>query len=298
MEIDAIVEAFYKKAREQNEIMSHCKTTEDLKKQYDQALIRYRHDLEPYLFQHLTVKYGKRLDNFWKTHQFPYKSNYAWVIVERRCHSNWWFFLRNIAWAGPSMSLYIFCSDENYEFLKILLGEKCNSIHLIPWFKGFADRKQAIDEYNQTLMSAELYEKIDAEYAIVTQLDTYIRYKIPPGIFIGDYYAAPWNWDLDAPGGGGLSIRKISSMIKICKEGKKDDRAEDLWFSDYVRENGYEYPPIEMRICVFSESYPVHDFIGIHQFWTYLDTYAVYHKEGYREILKNYLTIHMNDVPE
>lgn len=298
MEIDAIVEAFYNKAREQNEVMSTSKSKDELKIKYKESLSRYRNDLEPYVFQYLTITYGKRLDAFWKTHQFPYKSNHAWVIVERRCHPNWWFFLRNIAWAGPTMSLYIFCSDENYEFLKILLGDKLHSVHLIQWFTGYADRAKAIAEYNHTMMSAELYEKIDAEYAIVAQLDTYLRFKIPPGIFIGDYYGAPWNWDLDSPGGGGLSIRKIASMIKICKEKEKDDNAEDFWISEHVRHHGYEYPSLEIRICIFSESYPTQYFIGIHQFWTYLDTYCIYDKKGYRSMLENYLTIHMSDVPE
>lgn len=293
MEINAIVEAFYKKAREQNAIMATCKSNDDLQKQYDQALIRYRTDLEHYIFQHLLLKYGKRLDQFWSSHQFPYKSKYAWLIVERRCHHNWWFLLRNIAWAGPEMSLYIICSDENYEFLKTLLGDKYNSVHLIQWFKGYAERPQAIKEYNDALKSAELYEKIDAEYILVAQLDTYLRFKIPSGIFVGDYYGAPWNWDLDAPGGGGLSVRKIESMIKICRENVKDDRAEDIWFSDYVREKSYEYPSFDLRACMFSESFPVSHFIGIHQFWTYLDTYCIYNKEEYRNILENYLTIHM-----
>jgi hypothetical protein len=295
MEIDAIVEAFLEKAREQNEIMSHSKSDDHLTEQYKNALVRYRSDLEVYVYQYLMTKYGPTFDAFWKTHSFPIKSPYAWVIVERRCHPNWWFVLRNLAWAAPSMSLYLFCSDENLPFLKTLLGDKANTVHLIPWFKGYADRPMAIKDYNEALKTAGLYEKIDAEYAIFAQLDTYVRYKIPASLFMGDYYGAPWNWDLDAPGGGGLSVRKIKSMIRICKEAPKDDRAEDIWFSDYVRANGYSYPPLELRTCIFSESYPIPYFIGVHQFWTYLDTYSVYNKAQYREILKNYLTIHIDD---
>lgn len=294
MEIDAIAEAFLEKAREQNKLLSSSTSSSQFCERYENSLIQYRTSLEPYVYQHLIAKYGSSMDAFWKTHTFPKKSPYAWVIVERRCHPNWWFVLRNLAWAAPVMSLYIFCSDENLPFLKTLLGDKVDQVHLIPWFKGYADRPEAIRNYNDALKSAELYEKIDATYAIVAQLDTYLRYKIPPGIFVGDYYGAPWNWDPDAPGGGGLSVRKIASMIRICREAPKDDRAEDIWFSDYVRKNGYEYPPLELRMCVFNESFPNRYFIGVHQFWTYLDTYSVYDTVTYREILGVYLTIHMN----
>jgi hypothetical protein len=39
------------------------------------------------------------------------------MLVEGRIHQNMWFILRNMAWAGPEMAVYIFCSDQNYDYI-------------------------------------------------------------------------------------------------------------------------------------------------------------------------------------
>lgn len=294
MEIDWIAEACYEKVREQQAKLQRCTTQEERESIQKETLHRYRLDLEPYVFQHLMMKYGPALDQHWKTHQFPQKSQYAWMIVERRCHPNWWFVLRNLAWAAPHFSIYLFCSNENIDFLKQLLGDKCHSVHLIPWFHGFATREIGIQEYNRALTSEALYQMIDAEYVIVAQLDTYVRYPIPQSIFMTDYYGSPWAWKPMMPGGGGLSVRKIQSMIRICKEGKQNHGLqEDDWISENIAHLDLNYPSFEIRCHIFSENFPVENPLGVHQFWTFLHNFEIHRPEAFKEHLRRYLTLHM-----
>ena len=139
MDINTLTEVCLDKVRERKGVKKDL-SSENEKKWQEETLDKYRTDLEPYIWQHLVFNYGPKLNEFWEKHQFPKKSKNAWVIVERRCHPNWWFLLRNIAWAAPHFSLYIFCSNTNYEFVKALLGDKVNNVNIIIWFNGFATR--------------------------------------------------------------------------------------------------------------------------------------------------------------
>jgi Protein of unknown function (DUF5672) len=294
MEIESVIEAFLEKFKEQHKLLSSCKTEEEYTTKYKTVLSRFRNDLEPYVYQYFMLNYGQKLDEHWKQHTFPKKSKCAWVIAERRCHPNWWFFLRNIAWSAPHFSLYIFCSDENLLFLQTLLGNKLSTVHLIPWFKGFASRDQAINDYNSALKSPHFYQMIDAEYAIVSQLDTYLRYKIPNSMLFGDYFGCPWGWKKNIPGGGGLSLRKISSMILICQESNSDETLnEDDWIGNKIIEYNLTYPPLEIRELIFSENYPVDNPIGVHQFWTFIHNFHPTQIEYFKKNITTYLTIHI-----
>jgi hypothetical protein len=241
-------------------------------------------------------KYGPKLDEFWKNHQFLKKSKYAWLLVERRCNQNWWFLLRNMAWSAPNFSLYIFCSDENYEFVKSLLGDKADNVNIIKWFKGFASRQEGKDQYAQTFKLPGFYKLIDAEYFIRVEMDTYLRHKIPETIFRGDFYGAPWGWKPELPGGGGLVIRRIKTMIDLCtKENHKGIEADDDWVGNKVIEYGLEYPSLEYRKKIFSENFPVEDPIGVHQFWTFLENFEISNPERFKQHLSTYLKINVNE---
>ena len=109
---DILVLEFFKhqkKINDQNENPATCQTN---------LLKTLRHGLEPYVYAHLEATYGQKLTEFWKSWIPPLRSAKAFVLVERRTHPNFWFVLRNMAWAGPNMAVYIFCSDENVNFIK------------------------------------------------------------------------------------------------------------------------------------------------------------------------------------
>ena len=76
-----------------------------------------RNGLEPYVYAHLEETYGQKLTEFWNSWTPPRRSSKAFILIERRTHPNFWFVLRNMAWAGPDMAVYIFCSNENVNFI-------------------------------------------------------------------------------------------------------------------------------------------------------------------------------------
>lgn len=287
MDMNTLTEAFLEKARE-------CQYF--YKNQSTETLEKLRYDLEPYIWQYFMFKYGPKLDSIWKTHTFPEKSRHAWVIVERRCQPNMWFLLRNIAWAAPHLSLYIFCSDENYEFIKALLGDKVKTVHIIKWFKGFATRQEGKDQYAQTFKLPGFYKHIDAEYMLRAEPDTYLRHKIPDSIFTSDFYGAPWNWNPDMPGGGGIHVRKIKTMIDLCSKFNNIGlEGEDAWLGEQIMENKYTFPDFDTRKNIFSENFPVDDPIGVHQFWTFIHNFDIQDTSKFKDHITRYLTIHIDE---
>jgi hypothetical protein len=294
MDINTLVEVCLEKVRERKSLLKDITNEEQAKKWQEETLDRYRCDLEPYIWQNLMLNYGSKLDSFWKDHQFPKKNKYTWLVVERRCHPNLWFLLRNMAWAAPNFSLYIFCSDENYDFIKSLLGDKSDNVNIIKWFKGFATRQEGKDQYAQTFKLPGFYKLIDAEYFIRAEPDTYLRHKIPESIFKGDFYGAPWAWNAEMPGGGGLHIRKINTMIELCKRANHGGvEGEDAWLGQKIIEYGYKYPSLDFRKDIFSENFPVADPIGVHQFWTFLENFEISNPDRFKEHLERYLKIYI-----
>jgi hypothetical protein len=296
MNFDALIEVCHSLASETEMKYNTAQTADDGGEQWQKnTLCYYRTQLEPYVFNYLNMTYGQKLDEFWQEHNFPKKSRYAFVIVERRCHTNWWFILRNIAWAAPHFSLYIFCSNLNYDFVKAVLGNKAENVHINIWFKGSADKQKALYEYNMTFKMPAFYKLIDAEYMINFQMDSYFLQKIPDWIFTGTYYGAPWLWDADKGGNGGLAVRNISKMIYICEKeiaNIYNTDGEDDYISNAIIKYRLESLPFEFRVKVFQENFPTyHTPIGVHQFWTFLHNYNINDRGEFYKNIKNLVTL-------
>lgn len=295
MDFDTLIASCYSFYNERQSLLKNTNTPEDFNKWQTESLAFYRHQLEPYVFNYLNHTYAEKLDNFWKTHQFPKKSKYAFVIVERRAHPNWWFILRNIAWAAPHFSLYIFCSDLNYDFIKALLGNKADNVNIFKWYKGNTDRDTGRNEYTMTLKLPGLYKLIDAEYIITVQMDSYFLQKIPDWIFTGTYYGAPWGWNPTKGGNGGVSIRNVKNMIEICEKETsniQNDTAEDWHFSLMLEKYNFSLPSFDFRCKVIQENFPTTTKpIAIHQFWTYLNNYNISDPELFKLNLNKILSI-------
>lgn len=294
MDINSVVECFSSIAQESYKDLNSSKSQEEYNSKQRLMLDNFRNQLEPYVYNYLLYTYGAKLETFWKTHEFPKKSKYAWVLVERRIHPNLWFVLRNLAWAGPHMSLYIYCSDCNVNYVRELLGDKVKNVHILQIFSGVGTREQGKNEYQVVHKQPDFYRNIDAEYMIRIEVDCYLRRKIPDEVFVTDFYGAPWGWYPDKPGGGGLSIRRVAAMIEICEKLNDFNTIhEDGWFSDRIPELGYEFPGLNHRIQVFSENFPVDNPIGVHQFWTFLGNFNLDNKEQFKDHLRRYLTLEM-----
>lgn len=236
----------------------------------------FRHVLEPYIHTYLTINYGTQLDEFWETHSFPKISKRAFVIIERRCHPYWWFLLRNLAWAGPDFSLYIFCSTENYTYIQSLLGNKKDQVHIVPIFQEPASPEEGKRIYQRVYKDPNIYKLIDAEYMVTVELDVYFIRQLKDELFHGTYYGAPWAWDPTSPGGGGLTIRNVKEMIELSEKANDamSDVPQDCWLVSNLHHIEHVIPPFEFRSHIFIENSPSSDApYGIHQFWTFINNF-------------------------
>jgi hypothetical protein len=255
------------------------KSKEERDKEQRTKLRNYRLLFEPYIFNYLLLKYGNFLDNFWKDYLPPKKADKAFVIVERRCHPNFWFVLRNIAWARPDMSVYIFCSKDNINYIIGLLGDKINNFNIILAFKDDIPEDKAMPEYNYLLANHRFYEVIEAEWILNVQMDVFLRRKIPDSIFIGTYWGYPFGWRPEYAGGGGTSIRNVKKIHEICKADRsntqiEDGFIEDVYFCEKMLELNEFIPSFEFRREYLMENVPSNNPYVVHQFWTYIDSYA------------------------
>ena len=243
-----------------------------------------RCSLEPFVYSYLLQKYGGMLQTFWESYLPPKKSDHVFLIAERRAHPNFLFILQNIAWAGPHMAVYIFCSEENQSFVKALLGNKCEYYHIIPIFTGNPTREEGKIAYNNLFTDYRFYQLIDATYMLTVQMDNFFRKKIDPAMFVGDYWGNPWSWSEGTAGGGGATVRRIAAMIDLCRVHRADpnvqfDGTEDIWFSDRVT----NYPDISFRCTYMMESVHVEDPYIVHQFWTFGNGYLVLDRDQFVE---------------
>lgn len=237
-----------------------------------------RNRLEPYIYNYLTVHNYGALDKAWASYSPPLSSKHVFAIIERRCHPNFDFVLKNLAWANPNMALYIFCSDENENFIYSLLGDKAKNVTIVQAFTGNVSVQEGRDDYNRLLTSPWMYDCFeDAEYVLTVQMDVFIRRPVTPEIFVGDYWGPPWKWASERGGGGGSTVRKISSMREICSaasvaDGDPVKEGEDSWMSNMIVKKGYTLPDLDFRAMHIMESIYVTNPVVVHQFWSYIDS--------------------------
>jgi hypothetical protein len=258
----------------------------------NQQLDHFRLTLEPYIYHYLIGTHMSTLNKVWETYVPPYESEHAYVLVERRPHPNFEFILKNMAWACPTMSVYLFCSDVNEPFIRAILKDKAPHYHIIPIFKGIQSREEGKKEYNHLLTSADFYRQIRARYMMTVQMDVFIRQKLPAFMFDTDYYGNPWAWDLTLPGGGGVTIRRVEKMIELCERyGTCGEENEDAWIAKHIVKMGASCPKWNKSGYVCMESIRAEHPIALHQFWTFLSQYMITPKDSCIAYWKHLLTL-------
>lgn len=266
---------------------------EEMKKYNAQRLDGIRLSLEPHVYHYLIEQYSPMLNSFWSTYRPPKVAKYAFVLVERRIHPNYWFILRNMAWAGPNMSVYLFCSDKNVDYIKSLLGDKAPYFNIMQVFKGNPSRERGKKEVDNLLSDYRTYQSIQAEYCLTMEMDTFLRRKVPVSMFEGTYWGCVWAWAPTRPGGGGLTVRNIQHCIELCKKHRNLTKdlpvAQDCWLSD-VSEQIPGVPTVNFRIELLMEAYPVLNPVGVHQFWTFIDNFQIKNKAVFMKYLTSILT--------
>ncbi len=227
-----------------------------------------RIDLEKLVYSTLKSKYSTALKKAWDSWNPPTGSNKTIVIIERRIHENLEFILHNAAWAGQEggWGVTIVCSDLNLPYIRAIVGTK--HIQILPLFQGNPTPQQGKEEYNRLLQSSKFFEMFEEEYLIFVEMDCYFRKQIPDTLMTCDYVAAPYAWD-GKTAGGGLSFRRKSIMLEICKAFPEPLPAADIFASNGINALGYSMPPLLYSKDIFAESILDADPVGVHQWWTF-----------------------------
>jgi len=199
------------------------------------------------------------------------------------------------------MSVYIFCSDENINYIRALLKEKAIHYNIIQAFTGNPSRTRGKKEVDNLLTNPETYRQINANYILTAEMDTFFRRKIPESMFQGTYWGCPWAWKPTEPGGGGVTVRHVSSMITLCTRHRPNPTIElegdsqDYWLSKQIAsEAGYTYPSLETRANLIMESIPSANPVAVHQFWTFIDNFLANSDQDTQNLtafFKNILTL-------
>jgi hypothetical protein len=246
--------------------ISILQSRKDFKTQAD-YLHANRVQLEPFIFEALRNRYWKHFQEFWnQPESIPKESDRAIVIVERRCHPNLQFVLQNSAYFCRGWAIHIVCSHANLEFVRHIVSPHKDAIHIHPYFDGIGTADQGKHEYNQLLQSREFWCMFQEDYILTLETDCYFLKPFSESILAYDYVASKWPWDPEAPGGGGLSVRKRSAMLRICDECPTKNEMQDSFVSNGVRQLGLKTP----TEVYFTEAAYSYDAIGTHQWWTYL----------------------------
>lgn len=230
-----------------------------------------RCQLDPLIYQVLQKKYMDNFSSHWNDTVIPMESERAIMIVERRCHPNLEFCIKNAVYFARGFSLYIFCSYANLEFVKTICGNQKDSVHIIPVFETIGTPEEGKEVYNKLLCDKEFWNLIQADVCLTIETDSYLRAPLPESIFEYDYVASKWPWSRDEPGGGGLSIRKRSMMLDICERTEGPvDIMQDSFVSNGVVAYRYTYPTWEQSQEYFSEGGYFPRACGVHQWWTFI----------------------------
>lgn len=293
---DILIQAMYSKLKEHILISTNKSNKDEMHRyQSNEMLISLRTDLEPFIYQYLSQKYGPALEEFWETYIPPKKSTIAFVILEPRIHPNFKFILQNIAWANPGASIYIFCSDLNYFFIESILGDKLDSFHVVQYIQDIKSKEEGYSFYNSTLIEKDIYTKIDAEYMITVQMDTFFRRQFTNELCVGSYWGSPWMWAKENPGGGGVTVRNIKVMRKILPKtfpGEiPQDMREDGWIGNEILRLGLEYPPFPFRRDMLMENIAADNPIAVHQFWTFLSNFNPLEQDEFIQYIHSLLTL-------
>lgn len=227
-------------------------------------LHRCRVELEPFVYSYLKDTYGPSMDKAWQTCTIPRVSDKAILIVERRCHPNLEFTIKNAVYFAKGYSLHIVCSEANRAFVEEVCGSQLPNIHIHPMFKDIGTVERGKQEYNSLLKQAGFWSSFAEEYLLCMETDSYLLRHIPSIIYDYPYVASEWPWATGQ--GGGLSHRRRSFMLEVCTvEGKHHAcEMQDTFANEGFLALGYKY--LE---GIFCESMCEQDLVGTHQWWTF-----------------------------
>ncbi len=231
--------------------------------------------LEKHVYGHLNREYGKLFDTFWNSTPPPKQSNKTILIVERRCHENLWFILRNAHYYCPEYSITIHCSNENLDYCIKQMQPHQDLCTFKVVFDNDCEPSKGIYEYNEYMKKLSTWESIDADFILTMEMDTYLINKIPQSAYDFDYVASSYEWSPYFAGGGGLSLRTKQLMLEVCKNiDTAMYQMQDMYVSNGCLELGYTWANCYESCFLENSIKPVY-ICGFHQWWTFLEKFLI-----------------------
>jgi hypothetical protein len=126
----------------------------------------------------------------------------------------------------------------------------------------------SLDDYNRLLTSVAFWNIVPFDKCLIFQHDSWLLRKGIDEFMDWDYVGAPWNFQEEG-GNGGLSLRTVSVMKKICESEKWDGTNEDIWFSKHLPKYG-KLAPRDICGSFSVESVYFENPFGVHAPWKYL----------------------------
>jgi len=217
----------------------------------------------------------------WTTQPSPHL---AIILIETRCHQLLAGVLYNMAhmYGGqPDVSLYIFHGTQNLEYIKAII-DTWSGVHLI----NLNVHEYDLIMYNDTLTDIKFWNQIPSNYTLIIQTDTLILKPIDNLYFQYDFVGAPWTqaWASGHKyvGNGGFSLRKTSTMRKICyveslrtSGHRHDNKQEDVFLSGKICSDKVAPVDIAKQFSVESIYYPSP--CGLHKPYEYVTMSELIH---------------------
>jgi hypothetical protein len=198
------------------------------------------------------------------------------VIVEPREHKYLVPIVLNFIENLPQdTKIQIFHGTHNLNFLIKHLEKEIKSGKII--LTNLGKKNIEVKNYSYLLTSVNFWEKVQGENILIFQTDTCLCksgiHKLKE-LYQYDYVGAPWKKNFNKKsdntrigGNGGLSFRKKSKMLEICRAHKPTYRNEDIFFSS----KKLKFPKKKDTTRYFTETLPSDNPIGVHKAWQYLN---------------------------
>lgn len=213
---------------------------------------------------------------------------YTAIIIEPRLHKALEYVLENFMEnLSNNWDFIIFHGNLNKNYIidilnsNFLLKENINRIKLI----NLNINNLTIKDYNDLLVSKNLYKNIPTEIFLIFQTDSIICKKNKDLInyFLKyDYIGAPWKDK--TVGNGGLSLRRKSKMLEIIDNCPYTNQPEDVYFGKACPEIFRNIPSFENAKEFSVETVYNDKSFGVHKPWVHLkrDSYInkVYNCDG------------------
>ncbi|APA08349.1 hypothetical protein SS1G_13279 [Sclerotinia sclerotiorum 1980 UF-70] len=152
------------------------------------------------------------------------------------------------------------------------------------------------ESISQMFTDPELYKSLSpAEHLLIFQPDSIFCTKAPTTLndFIQyDYIGAPWSAKSTHGGNGGLSLRRVSSILRVLENERRkpgDGALEDLWLSNALnRLEGSKMANAEVSKTFSVESVWDDAPLGYHIGWLGVHHEQIWDKPNYVSHIMNY----------